>query len=84
MSWSITNLNLQTSVFRKKTFGGLLTNYFSFTLFSFHMGLVRTLVDRVYKINNSWLGFHKDIKDLTLILPKNLFPLCIVEKVINI
>ena len=24
-------LNLQTSVFRKKTFTGLLTNYFSFT-----------------------------------------------------
>ena len=54
-------LNLQTSVFRKKTFTGLLTNYFSFTSFSYKMGLVRTLVDRVYKINNSWLGFHKDV-----------------------
>ena len=84
MSWSITNLNLQTSVFRKKTFAGLLTNYFSFTSFSFQMGLVRTLVDRVYKINNSWLGFHKDKKDLTLILRKNLVTVCIVEKVINI
>ena len=48
------------------------------------MGLVRTLVDRVYKINNSWLGFHKDKKDLTLILRENLVPVCIVEKVINI
>ena len=76
-------LNLQTSVFRKKTFTGLLTNYFSFTSFSYKMGLVRTLVDRVYKINNSWLGFHKNIKDLTLILHKNLFPVCMVEKVIN-
>ena len=47
------------------------------------MGLVRTLVDRVYKINNSWLGFHKDIKDLTLILRRNLFPVHIVERVIN-
>ena len=47
------------------------------------MGLVRTLVDRVYKINNSWLGFHKDIKDLTLILRKNLFPVRMAEKVIN-
>ena len=47
------------------------------------MGLVRTLVDRVYKINNSWLGFHKDIKDLILILRKNLFPFRILEKVIN-
>ena len=55
-------LNVQTSVFRKKTFTGLLTNYFSFNSFSYKMGLVRTLVDRVCKINNSWLGFHKDIK----------------------
>ena len=46
------------------------------------MGLVRTLVDRDYKVNNSWLGFHKDIKDLALILRKNLFPVHIVE-VIN-
>ena len=50
---------------------------------SYKMGLVRTLVDRVYKINNSWLGFHKDVKDLTLILRKNLFPVRMVEKVIN-
>ena len=76
-------LNLQTSIFRKKTFTVLLTNYFSFTSFSYKMGLVRTLVDRVYKINNSWLGFHKDIKNLIFILRKNLFPVHIVEKVIN-
>ena len=47
------------------------------------MGLVRTLVDRVYTINSSWLGFHKDIKNHILILRKNLFPVHIVEKVIN-
>ena len=47
------------------------------------MGLVRTLVDRVYKTNNSWLGFHKDTKNLIPILRKNLFPVHIVEKVIN-
>ena len=58
-------LNLQTSFVCKKTFTGLLTNYFSFISFSYKMGNVRTLVDRVYKINNSWLGFHKDIKDLS-------------------
>jgi len=75
--------NLQTSVFRKKTFNGLLSNYSSFTSFSYKMGLVRTLVDRVDKIHNSWLGFYKDIKHLTLILRKNLFPVDIVEKVIN-
>ena len=32
-------LSLQTSVFHKKTFTGLLTNYFSFTSFSYKIGL---------------------------------------------
>ena len=29
------------------------------------MGLIKTLVDRAYKINNTWLGFHEDINKLT-------------------
>ena len=68
---------------RKKTFTGLLTNYFSFTPFSYKLGLIRTLVDRTYKINNTWIGFHEDIKKLLLILRKNLFPSHIVERVIK-
>ncbi len=38
-----------THVYRKKTCMGLLTNYFSFTPFSYKQGLIRTLVDRAYK-----------------------------------
>ena len=63
-----------TSVYRKKTFTGLLTNYFSFTSHSYKLGLIRTLAERAYKINNTWLGFHEDITKLTKILQKNLFP----------
>ena len=44
--------SIVTSVYRKKTFTGLLTNYFSFAPLNYKLGLVRTLVDRVYKINN--------------------------------
>ena len=40
-----------TSVFSKKT--GLLTNYFSFTSFQYKLGLIKTLIDRAYKINNT-------------------------------
>ena len=39
-----------TSVYRKKTFTGLLTNYFSFTPFKYKLGLIKTLIDRAYKI----------------------------------
>ena len=63
-----------TRVYRKKTFTGLLTNYFSFTSYSYKVGLIKTLVDRTYKINNTWLGFHEDINNLTNILKKESFP----------
>ena len=72
-----------TRVYRKKTFTGLLTNYFSFTSYSYKVGLIKTLVDRAYKINNTWLGFHEDITKLMDILKKHLFPAHVIEKVIN-
>ena len=50
---------------RVSTFKGLLTNYSSFASLPYKLGLVRTLVDRVYKINNTWLGFHEGMKKLT-------------------
>ena len=72
-----------TRIYRKKTFTGLLTNYFSFTSYSYKVGLIKTLVDRAYKINNIWLEFHEDINKLTDILKKNLFPAHLIEKIIN-
>ena len=45
-----------TMVYRKKTYTGLLTNYFSFSSLSYKLGRIRTLVDRTYKINNTWQG----------------------------
>ena len=68
-----------TRVYRKETFTGLLINYFSFTSYSYKMGLIKTLVDRAYKIKNTWLGFHEDINKLTDILKKNLFPAHLID-----
>ena len=72
-----------TSVYCKKTFTGLLTNYFSFTSHSYKLGLIRMLVDSTYKINNTWLGLYDDITKLTKILQKNLFPVHVFENIIN-
>ena len=63
-----------TSVYHKKTFTGLLTHYLSFTPYSYKVGLIRNLVDRAYKINNTWLGLHEDITKLMDIL-KRIFSL---------
>ena len=65
-----------TRIYHKKTFTGLLTNYFSFTSYSYKVGLINTLVDRAYKINSTWLRFHEDINKLTDIL-KRIFSLLI-------
>ena len=48
--------------------------FLSFTPLCYKMGLVKTLIDRTFKINNTWLGFHNDIQNLFTILRKNLYP----------
>ena len=69
-----------TSVFRKKTYTGLLTNYFSFIPFQYKVGLIKTLIDRAYKINNTTQGFQNDINTLTTILKSNMFPSWLIDK----
>ena len=66
--------NLITSVYRKPTYTGLLTNFNSFTPSKYKNDLVETLLDRCYKINNTWEGFHNGLENLTKILNKNQFP----------
>ena len=68
------------SVYHKKTYTGLLTNYFSFTPFKYKLGLIKTLIDRAYKINNTTQGFHNDIKNLSEILKRNMFPKWLIDK----
>ena len=45
--------NLVTSVYRKSTYTCLLKIFFSFTPSKYKIGLVKTLLDRCYKINNT-------------------------------
>ena len=73
--------NLITSVYRKPTYTGLLTNFFSFTPSKYKNGLIKTLLDRCYKINNTWKGFDNDLENLTKILNKNQFPTKIINKI---
>ena len=74
---------LKISTYRKKTCTGLLTNFFSFTSFSYKVGLIRTLVDRAYKINNSLLSFNNDVKKLTHVFKKNQFPEYLINRVVK-
>ena len=58
-------------------------NNFSFIPHSYKTGLICTLVDRIYKINNTWKGFDIDLKRLFSTLGKNQFPSHIIDKVVR-
>ena len=72
-----------TTVFCKSTFTGLLMNFTSFTSYSYKLGLIRTLIDRSYKINSTWLGFHQETTKIKDFLLKNSYPAHIIDKAIN-
>ena len=46
-------VNIVTSVYRKPRSRGFLTNVFIFTSSKYKIGLIKTLLDRCYKINNT-------------------------------
>ena len=72
-----------TTVFRKSTFTGLLMNFTSFTSYSYKLGLIRTLIDRAYKINSTWQGFHQEKTKIRDFLLKNSYPAHIIDKALN-
>ena len=72
-----------SKLYSKKTFTVLLTTFFSFTSFSYNVGLIHTSVDRAYKINNSLLSFNNDVKKLTHIFKRNQFPEYLRNKVVK-
>ena len=81
------NENLQTLVFHKKTYTGLLLDYFSFVSDSYKYGLIKTLIktliDRMYRTNNTWTSFDIDLKILKQVLLKNQYPLSMIDIVIK-
>lgn len=57
--------------------------FLRFALLNSKIGLVDTLNDRSFKINNPWLGFHNDIQNLFVIMRNNLYPEHVLNKLIN-
>ena len=70
-------------VFRKSTFTGPLLNFTSFTSYSYKLGLIRILIDRAYKINITWLGFHQETTKIRDFLLKNSFLAHIIDRTVN-
>ena len=61
---------LITSVYRKSTFAELLQKYNNFVPFTYKKGLIKTLIDETFCLNNTWDGFHIDLEKQKVILQK--------------
>ena len=77
------DIKFETSIFRKKTFTGLLMNFLSFVPRMYKIALVKTLINRVYCICNTWAMFDKNCNELKKLLSKNLFPPKLIDEVIK-
>ena len=42
--------------------------------------MIRTLCDRLYKINNTWKGIHDDFEKTKIILQKNMYPPSLIDR----
>ena len=74
---------ITTSVYRKSTFMGLFLNFVSFTPMLYKLGLIKTLIDRVYKICHDTLTFNSEIAKVKEYLCKNSYPPQLVDKQIK-
>ena len=81
----ITNIdkNIITKTYHKPTYTGLLLNFKSFAPFPYKINLIKCLIDRAFKINNTWTGFNSDIKSLTNTLIDNSYPKPLIDKQVN-
>ena len=72
-----------TSVYHKSSYTGLLLNYLSFTPNLYKKSLVKTLINRTYRICSNWNNFSIDVNKLKHVLQRNGFPLKFIERIIR-
>ena len=58
-------------------------NYFNFVPNCYKLSIIKTLVDRMHRINNSWTGFNNNLKGLKYILQKNQYPLEMIDHIVK-
>ena len=80
---SINNQNRRLQTYHKSTYTGLLLNFKSFTSFSYKISLIKSLIDRLFKICNNWNSFHNDIENIKSNLINNAYPPFLIHKVIK-
>ena len=85
MDCLITRINnkFETSTFRKSTFTGLGTSYFSFIPFSFKLNSIKTLINRGYKVTSNCIARNSEFNFLKQFFFNNGFPTSLVQSQIS-
>ena len=74
------NQSFISSVNRKKTNTGLNTNWKSFIPFKYKINIIKCLIDRSYKICNSYQKIHEEFQKVTTLLLNNGYPRGIIDR----
>ena len=74
---------LKTLTYHQSTYSSLLLNYTRFTSRFYKIVLIKCLIDRAYKINNTWPGFHDDVSKIKDVFKRNSYPPFILDKTIK-
>jgi hypothetical protein len=71
---------LTTSLYRKPTFSGLYTNFYSFISEKYKTGLINCLLFRIFTLTVDWKKFHDEVKYLSDTFRKNQYPQHFIDR----
>ena len=72
-----------TSLYRKPTFSGLYTNFYSYISEKYKKGLILSLLFRIFAFTITWDKFHCEVEFLRVIFKKNFYPEHFFDKCIK-
>ena len=70
-------------IFRKRTFTGLGSNFYSFCSFNFKMNSISTLLHRAITLTSNWMLFDEEVSFLFKYFKYNCFPAELVSKTLR-
>ena len=75
--------HFSTSVFRKETYTGLGSNFYSSCFYNFKLNSIFTLLHRAYSVSSDWVYFHKEVEFLRKYFYNNCYPKFLFEKYVK-
>ena len=73
----------QTSVYRKPTFTGLGSSFFSFCPMKFKTTSIQTLIVRAFRICSTYISLHMEFNFLRNFFSNNGYPRSMIDKLIK-